>query len=93
MGKTWFSESLYKDLKISFAVKKTFYKSQSPFQKIKVLQTPRFGRVLTLDGAIQTTEMDEFIYHEMMTHPALFLHPNPKKILVIGGGDGGKMHI
>lgn len=89
MKKTWFSESLYDYIKISLSSKKTFYQSRSVFQKIQVLQNPRFGKFLTLDGAVQTTEGDEFIYHEIMVHPAMFLHPNPKNILVIGGGDGG----
>ena len=57
--------------------------------KLALIETPQFGRMLVLDGAIQTTEKDEFVYHEMITHVPLFTHPNPENVLVIGGGDGG----
>jgi len=63
---------------------------KTPFQEITVLKTVDFGKVLVLDGAIQTTERDEFVYHEMIVHPALFTFNRPlEKVLVIGGGDGG----
>ena len=64
-------------------------KIKSKYQEIVVLNTPQFGKVLILDGLVQTTEKDEFIYHEMLAHPAMIMHPEPKKVLVIGGGDGG----
>ena len=64
-------------------------KIKSKYQEIVVLDTPQFGKVLILDGLVQTTEKDEFIYHEMLAHPAMIMHPEPKKVLVIGGGDGG----
>ena len=64
-------------------------KIKSKYQEIVVLDTPQFGKVLILDGLVQTTEKDEFIYHEMLAHPAMVMHPEPKKVLVIGGGDGG----
>ncbi|MEO2069204.1 MAG: polyamine aminopropyltransferase [Desulfurobacteriaceae bacterium] len=63
---------------------------KTPFQEVILLDTVDFGKMLVLDGAIQTTEKDEFIYHEMIVHPALFtLDRKPEKVLVIGGGDGG----
>ncbi|MDR0933275.1 MAG: polyamine aminopropyltransferase [Victivallales bacterium] len=62
---------------------------QSKFQKIEVYQTVKLGRMLLLDGIIQLTEYDEFAYHEMLTHVPLFAHDSPKRLLVIGGGDGG----
>ncbi|WP_297456614.1 polyamine aminopropyltransferase [Persephonella sp.] len=64
-------------------------KIKSKYQEIVILDTPQFGKVLILDGLVQTTEKDEFIYHEMLAHPAMVMHPEPKKVLVIGGGDGG----
>ncbi len=62
---------------------------KSKYQEILVLETPEFGKMLILDGLVQTTERDEFIYHEMLSHPALVIHPKPERVLVIGGGDGG----
>ncbi len=62
---------------------------KSKYQEILVLDTPEFGKMLILDGLVQTTERDEFIYHEMLAHPGMVMHPNPERILIIGGGDGG----
>jgi spermidine synthase len=62
---------------------------QSKYQKIEVVESVDFGRMLVLDGVINLTERDEFMYHEMLTHVPLFSHPNPSHILIIGGGDGG----
>jgi len=64
---------------------------ESPYQKIDVFQTEQFGAVLVLDNNIQTTEADEFFYHEMLVHPPMSAHPNPTNVLVIGGGDGGAL--
>jgi len=74
---------------ITFGVDDVLYSRQSPFQHIQVLETDAFGKLLTLDGLVMMTERDEFVYHEMITHPALCLHPHPRNVLVIGGGDGG----
>jgi spermidine synthase len=65
------------------------YSSQSDFQKIEVVQSLDFGRMLVLDGVINLTERDEFVYHEMLAHVPLFSHPDPQQILIVGGGDGG----
>ncbi len=62
---------------------------QSEFQHIQIFETRKLGRMLMLDGIIQLTEFDEFAYQEMMTHPALQAHPAPKRVLIVGGGDGG----
>lgn len=62
---------------------------KSPYQHIKIYETANLGKLLMLDDIIQLTEFDEYAYQEMMTHPALFVHPNPEKVLIIGGGDGG----
>lgn len=85
----WFTEQQTKDMKISVRVKQTLHQEVTPFQSLAVLDTEQFGRMLTLDNIIQTTVKDEFVYHEMITHVALNTHAAPKKVLVIGGGDGG----
>jgi spermidine synthase len=84
----WFYETLYPDIKLGLKGK-LIYKKKTPYQDLKIYETPRFGKVLVLDGVVQTTEKDEFIYHEMLTHPVLLAHPKPEKILIIGAGDGG----
>lgn len=89
MKDSWFYETLYPDIRIGLKVKRKLYSGKTRFQDIRLLETPRFGKVLVLDGVIQTTSRDEFIYHEMMTHIPIFSHPGPKNVLVIGGGDGG----
>ncbi len=66
-----------------------FYDVQSPFQRVRILESPKYGKFLTLDDMVMTTEKDEFHYHEMISHPAMFTHGNAKNVLVIGGGDGG----
>jgi spermidine synthase len=66
-----------------------FYDQKSPFQRVRILESYKYGKMLALDDMVMTTEKDEFHYHEMISHPALFSHPNPKNVLVIGGGDGG----
>ncbi|NOZ63878.1 MAG: polyamine aminopropyltransferase [Caldiserica bacterium] len=85
----WFSEEHTDHTRLSFRVEKVLYSDYSKYQRIDVLETPDWGKVLLLDGKVMLTEKDEFIYHEMITHPALFIHPSPQRILVIGGGDGG----
>jgi spermidine synthase len=84
----WSYETLYPDIKIGLKGK-LLYKTKTAYQDLRIYDNPRFGKVLFLDGAVQTTTKDEFIYHEMLTHPLLLAHPNPKNVLVIGAGDGG----
>lgn len=62
---------------------------QTPYQRVRILESPKYGKLLTLDDMFMTTENDEFHYHEMIAHPAIFAHGEVKKVLVIGGGDGG----
>lgn len=85
----WFSEEHTKHVKLSIRVDKQLYSAESDFQRIDIFESEEFGRFLTLDGFMMMTEKDEFIYHEMIVHPAMAVHPNVKNVLVIGAGDGG----
>jgi spermidine synthase len=76
---------------VFFKVQKVLYDRKSSFQRIEIVANREFGHVLFLDGLLQTTEKDEFYYHEMLVHPAMALHPNPRKVLILGGGDGGAL--
>ena len=76
-------------LKHCFLIDKLIFQGKTPFQKVLIFDNSLYGRVFCLNNVIQLTEQDEFIYHEMLTHPNLFSHSNPKNILIIGGGDGG----
>lgn len=85
----WYTENQNDDLRFSCRVTRTLHVEKTPFQHLAVLETPCFGRVLVLDGIVQTTVWDEFMYHEMIAHVPLNTHPRPEKVLIIGGGDGG----
>lgn len=85
----WFSERHTPHVKLSIKVERQLYSAQSEFQRIDVFDSQEFGRFLTLDGYMMLTEKDEFIYHDMITHVPMAVHPNPRKILIIGAGDGG----
>lgn len=87
----WFSEvnDLWPGLTLSLQVENVIYKGKSEFQDILILDTKACGKVLVLDGIIQCSELDEFSYQEMISFLPLFSHPNPKKVLIVGGGDGG----
>ncbi|ODQ78495.1 hypothetical protein BABINDRAFT_162703 [Babjeviella inositovora NRRL Y-12698] len=88
----WFAEisdTMWPGLAMSLKVEKILHVEQSKYQDVLVFKSTNYGNVLVLDGAIQATERDEFSYQEMITHLAMNSHPNPKKVLVIGGGDGG----
>jgi spermidine synthase len=87
----WFHErgELWPGQAMSLKVNKVLEHTQTKFQDVLVFESPNHGNVLVLDGVIQVTERDEFSYQEMIAHIPLFAHPNPKRVLVIGGGDGG----
>ncbi len=85
----WLSELQTKNLALDVRVKETLYIGKSDFQEIAVVDTFELGRMLVLDGVFQTCIFDEFVYHEMIAHVPLFVHPNPRNVLIIGGGDGG----
>ncbi len=85
----WLNEKHTDGYAVSWKFSETLYTERTDYQHLAVIDTLEFGRALVLDGIVQTTEKDEFIYHEMIAHPAMMTHPNPQKVLVIGGGDGG----
>ncbi|QTN00902.1 polyamine aminopropyltransferase [Sediminibacillus dalangtanensis] len=85
----WYTEKQTKDFGITAKIKRTLHSEQTDFQKLDILETEEWGNMLVLDGMVMTTQKDEFVYHEMVAHVPLFTHPNPKHVLVVGGGDGG----
>ena len=85
----WYTEKQTSDLGFSCKVKETLYWARTGYQEIAVIDTYQFGRMLVLDGMIQTTVADNFVYHEMIAHIPMRTHPHPHNVLVIGGGDGG----
>lgn len=87
----WFREPVEGGLAVSYLCDKVVYSGQSRFQRIDIVDTRMHGRMLFLDGVGQSSERDEFIYHEMLVHPALFSHPQPKSVLVIGGAEGATL--
>lgn len=85
----WYTEKQTEYFGITAKIKETLVAEKTEFQDLAIIDTVEFGRMLVLDGMVMTTVKDEFVYHEMVAHPALYTHPNPKKVLVVGGGDGG----
>lgn len=78
-GQLWLTEDERENLKISYRIKEIIYSERSPFQHVMILDSYDFGRMLVLDGIVQTTSIDGHIYNEMITHVPLSLHPSPKK--------------
>lgn len=85
----WFTEKQTPTFGITAKIRQTFVHEQTEFQQLDMIETEEFGRMLVLDGMVMTTVKDEFVYHEMVAHPVLNTHPDPKQVLVVGGGDGG----
>ena len=85
----WFSEKHTENVEFSIRSDKQLFSEESPFQRIDIFESVDFGRFLTLDGYMMLTEKDEFIYHEMIVHPAMAVGVDIKDVLVIGAGDGG----
>lgn len=91
LGQGWFSELgvMWPGQCMSLEVEEVLFQGRSDFQDVLVFKSKTYGTVLALDGVIQLTERDEFAYQEMIVHIPMCAHPNPKKVLIIGGGDGG----
>ena len=89
MTDVWVNETLYPDWGQRFLVKRELARVKSDFQDIMLFESTSHGRVMVLDGVIQITERDEFVYQEMLTHVPLLAHGAAKRVLIIGAGDGG----
>ncbi|NIQ38007.1 MAG: polyamine aminopropyltransferase [Proteobacteria bacterium] len=85
----WLTEKHSEDIALSYRVSKTIFSAVSPYQNIDVIENPQYGRMLLLDGIVMFAEANEFHYSEMISHVPLFVHPRPRRVLIIGGGDGG----
>ncbi len=85
----FFEKAPYAPVEYAYDVEEILYIGKSKFQEIMVIKNPYFGRMLILDDVVQLTEKDEFFYHEMLAHVVMHAHPQPQKVVVIGGGDGG----
>lgn len=85
----WYSDKHTDNVKFSLRINRQLFSAESEFQRIDVMESVDMGKVLAVDGDLMLTEKDEFIYHEMITHVPMAVHPEVKKVLVIGGGDGG----
>src|SRR5579875_3475531 len=85
----WFTEYQTENLSLGMRINKTLHSEQTDFQSLDIYETEQNGRLLVLDGYVMTTDKDEFVYHEMLSHVAMHTHPKPKNVLVVGGGDGG----
>ena len=89
MSREWISEGLYEGWRQELRVDRMLARTKSAFQDIAVFENVDLGRVLLLDGVVQITERDEFVYQEMLTHVPLLEHGDAKRVLIIGAGDGG----
>ena len=88
-AEVWFSDFQTDNVKLSIRLDRQLFSAISEYQRIDVFQSPAFGRFVALDGDVIFSEADEFIYNEMVTHVPMAVHPHVKKVLIIGGGDGG----
>ncbi|VAX26963.1 Spermidine synthase [hydrothermal vent metagenome] len=86
-----FEETLYNNYAQRFSVDEIYYENKTEHQHLIIFHNAKFGRVMVLDGIIQTTERDEFIYHEMLCHVPIFAHGAVERVLIVGGGDGGML--
>jgi spermidine synthase len=87
----WFIEEQAPGMALALKATGTIYREKTEYQNLTVIETVDAGRALVLDDCIMTSDMDEFIYHEMIAHVPLCTHPSPEKVLVVGGGDGGSI--
>lgn len=85
----WYDETYREQMRFGIALRERLFSGQSEFQKVEVVDSVRFGRALVIDGVFMTSERDEFLYHEMLVHPALCSTEKIERVLIIGGGDGG----
>jgi spermidine synthase len=89
LSDSFFVEHQTENLHLGFRITRCLLSQQTPYQKLDVFETVEFGKLMTLDDKVMLTERDEFFYHEMLVHPAMLSHPQPRRVALIGGGDGG----
>jgi spermidine synthase len=87
----WFSDCISPDLTMLHSIRERIYSGRSKFQSVEIIETGSFGVCLVLDGKIQSSEADEFIYHEALVHPAMLTHPRPERVFIAGGGEGATL--
>jgi spermidine synthase len=87
----WFSDYISPDLTVLHSIKERIYSGRTKFQSVDIVDTGSFGVCLVLDGKIQSSEADEFIYHEALVHPAMLTHPRPERVFIAGGGEGATL--
>jgi spermidine synthase len=85
----WYTENYTDGVALSLKVKEHLVSKRTPFQKLDMYETEKYGTLLTLGDLVMTTAKDEFVYHELITHVPLFAHTQPERVLIIGGGDCG----
>ncbi|WP_018876577.1 polyamine aminopropyltransferase [Thioalkalivibrio sp. ALE31] len=90
LDNNWFSEP-HEDMALSLRIKQKLHEEQTPYQKIEIYETEAFGNLMVIDDCVMLTGRDNFIYHEMMSHPVLYSHSAPKNVVIIGGGDCGTL--
>jgi spermidine synthase len=90
-GRTWYTEAVAPNLFQTCSVRSILYTGRTAYQSVQLLDTGPFGRVLVLDGKTQSGEVDEAIYHEALVHPAMILHPHPRRVFIAGGGEGATL--
>jgi spermidine synthase len=87
----WVEEFHRDKMAVRYRVERILFSARSPYQRVEIVETEGYGRVLLNDGNVMVSERDEFIYHELISHVPLFVHPRCRRVLVIGGGDGGSV--
>ncbi len=92
LGEDWFTEICEEGgSAFSLRVERKLHEEQSPYQKIEVYETARYGKLMVIDGFTMVSTLDNFLYHEMMAHPVLFAHRCPARVAIVGGGDCGTL--
>ncbi len=87
----WFQDYVTPDIVQSYSIKEVIYSGRTQFQSIEIIESGGLGRCLILDGKIQSSEWDEFIYHEALVHPPMIAHPRPERVFIAGGGEGATL--
>ncbi len=87
----WFQDYVTPDIVQSYSIKEVIYSGRTQFQSVEIIESGGLGRCLILDGKIQSSEWDEFIYHEALVHPPMIAHPRPERVFIAGGGEGATL--